>query len=55
MPVHPTNRGVALLGDKLYLATLDAHLVALDAKTGKLVWDKTLANWEEGYYSTLAP
>lgn len=55
VPVHPTNRGVALLGDKLYLATLDAHLVALDAKTGKLVWDKTLANWEEGYYSTLAP
>jgi alcohol dehydrogenase (cytochrome c) len=55
VPVHPTNRGVALWGDKVYLATLDAHLVALDAKTGTKVWDKTLANWEEGYYSTLAP
>jgi alcohol dehydrogenase (cytochrome c) len=55
IPVHPTNRGVALWGDKIYLATLDAQLVAIDAKTGKEVWSKQVANWEEGYYSTLAP
>ena len=36
---HPTNRGVALYGDKVYLATLDALVVALDAKTGKVLWD----------------
>ena len=33
--LHPTNRGVALWGDKLYLATVDSHLIALDAKTGQ--------------------
>ena len=55
VPVHPTNRGVALWEDKIYFATLDAHLVALDAKTGAEVWNKKVANWEEGYYSTLAP
>ncbi|MCA8880735.1 MAG: PQQ-dependent dehydrogenase, methanol/ethanol family [Rhodobacteraceae bacterium] len=55
IPVHPTNRGVALWGDKIYFATLDAQLVALDAKTGKEVWKSKVANWEDGYYSTLAP
>lgn len=55
IPVHPTNRGVALWGDKIIFATLDAHLVALDAKTGKEAWNVTVANWEDGYYSTLAP
>jgi alcohol dehydrogenase (cytochrome c) len=33
------NRGLAILGDTLYLGTIDAHLVAIDAKTGKIVWD----------------
>ena len=32
------NRGVAVLGDRLYMGTLDAHLVSLDAKTGELLW-----------------
>src|SRR4051812_9399435 len=36
--LHRTNRGVALLGDKVYLAASDAALVALDAKTGKPAW-----------------
>ena len=35
----PNNRGVFAYGDKLYMGTLDAKLVALDAKTGKLVWE----------------
>ena len=36
------NRGPAVLGDKLYMGTLDAHLVALDRKTGNVVWDATV-------------
>ncbi len=34
------NRGVALYGDKVYVGTLDGRLIALDQKTGKVVWDK---------------
>ena len=55
VPVHPTNRGVSLYGDKVYFATLDATVVALDAKSGEHVWDTPLADWTEGYYMTLAP
>jgi len=49
------NRGVALYGDNVYMETLDNHVVALDAKTGKLKWDKKL--WEPGlgYFMTSAP
>lgn len=38
------NRGLAMLGDQLFLGTLDAHLLALDARTGKLNWNATVAN-----------
>ena len=38
------NRGLAMLGDRLFLGTLDAHLLAIDARTGKLVWDITVAD-----------
>src|SRR5215510_7287493 len=47
---HPTNRGVALFGDKVYMATSDAKVVALNAKTGAVVWDKAV-----GDYMTMAP
>ena len=50
-----TNRGFAILGDRLYLATLDAHLVALDAKTGSVIWDMVVADFEQGFSITLAP
>ena len=40
--LHNTNRGVALYGDKVYFAPLDAVLVALDAQTGKKYWDYDL-------------
>jgi len=49
------NRGLAILGDTVYLATLDAHLVALDAKTGHVLWDTTVANYKAGYSITVAP
>ena len=37
------NRGLAILGDTLYMGTIDAHLLALDAKTGKLLWKTQVA------------
>ena len=51
----PNNRGVAAYGDKVYLGTLDAKLVALDAKTGRLVWEQQIAEPELGYSETMAP
>src|SRR3954469_21382613 len=49
------NRGVAILGDTLYMATLDAHLVAIDAKTGRLIWNQEVGDPKLGYSMTLAP
>ena len=51
----PNNRGVAVFEDKVYLATLDAKLVALDAKTGNKVWQSDIADPELGYSETMAP
>jgi PQQ-dependent dehydrogenase (methanol/ethanol family) len=51
----PNNRGVAVYGDKVYLATLDSKLVALEAKTGKPVWAVDVADPETGYSETMAP
>ena len=49
------NRGVAVLGDRLFMSTLDAHLVAVDAKTGALLWDVEVADEATGYSKTAAP
>jgi alcohol dehydrogenase (cytochrome c) len=51
----PNNRGVAIMGDKLYMGTLDAKLLALDAKTGKVLWSTQIADPEAGYSETMAP
>ncbi|HEX2888714.1 pyrroloquinoline quinone-dependent dehydrogenase [Vineibacter terrae] len=51
----PNNRGVAVHGDMVYMGTLDAKLVALEAKTGKLVWQADIADPELGYSETMAP
>ena len=51
----PNNRGVAILGDRVYMGTLDAKLVSLDAKTGKVLWSSQIADPEEGYSETMAP
>ena len=53
--LHPTSRGVGLLGDKVYFAAADAVLVALDAKTGKEVWKAPVEDYTHGYYMSLAP
>ncbi|MFL2856603.1 MAG: PQQ-dependent dehydrogenase, methanol/ethanol family [Pseudohongiellaceae bacterium] len=52
---HRTNRGVALYGDKVYMATLDARVVALDAATGEKIWDTAVQDNYFGYYITTAP
>ena len=51
----PNNRGVAIMGDRVFMGTLDAKLVALDAKSGKLVWETQIAEPELGYSETMAP
>jgi alcohol dehydrogenase (cytochrome c) len=53
--LHNTSRGVALYGDKVFLPALDAVLVALDAKTGKVAWEAKVEDWKTGYYMTMAP
>jgi alcohol dehydrogenase (cytochrome c) len=52
---HPTSRGVALYGDKVYFAANDATLVALHARTGAEAWTAKVADNRAGYYMTLAP
>jgi PQQ-dependent dehydrogenase (methanol/ethanol family) len=52
----PNNRGAAVYGDKVYLATLDAKLDAIDAKTGKLAWSQPIVTDPSlGYSETMAP
>jgi alcohol dehydrogenase (cytochrome c) len=49
------NRGVAMLGDTLFMGTLDAHLVAIDAKNGKALWNVVVGDSAQAYSITLAP
>jgi alcohol dehydrogenase (cytochrome c) len=49
------SRGLAILGDTLYMAAVDAHLIAIDAKTGHALWDTTVAQTTSGYTMTDAP
>jgi alcohol dehydrogenase (cytochrome c) len=46
------KRGMSLYGERLYVPTSDAHIVALDARTGRVVWDKPAADREDGYRMT---
>lgn len=50
-----TNRGFAVLGDRLYMATLDTRLVALDAKSGNVIWDVEVEDYKKGFSITHAP
>jgi alcohol dehydrogenase (cytochrome c) len=49
------NRGVAVSGDLVYMGTLDAHLVAIDAKTGKKRWEVEVGDYNVAYSITMAP
>ncbi len=50
-----SNKGAAILNGKIYRTTLDAHVLALDAKTGKELWKSKAAEWKDGYSMTVAP
>jgi len=49
------NRGLAILGDTLYMGTIDAHLLAIDAKSGKLLWDSVVADAKRNFSITMSP
>ena len=49
------NRGVAIHEDRLFMATIDGHLLAVDARSGKLLWDKAVVRPESGYAFAAAP
>src|SRR5205085_11116300 len=51
----PVNRGFGILGDRLYMGTLDAHLVALDRKTGSVIWDVAVGDPKNANAITAAP
>src|SRR5262245_60787116 len=50
-----SNKGVAIFEGKVIRTTLDAHVIALDQKTGKELWRNKVAEWKEGYSLTVAP
>ncbi len=50
-----SNKGPAIYEGRLFRTTLDAHVVALDMKTGKELWKQKTAEWTEGYSQTVAP
>src|SRR5580704_11271616 len=50
-----TNRGVAVLDNHVYVATIDAHLVCLDAKSGAVIWNVVVADNKMGYAITGPP
>jgi alcohol dehydrogenase (cytochrome c) len=52
---HIGHRGAAIFNNTVYLTTPDCHLIALDAKTGKVKWDVVIADSRKGYWSTNAP
>ena len=53
--LSPRSRSIAIYGDKIYLNAADAHIVALDARTGEVVWDREVADNALGYRYTSGP
>jgi alcohol dehydrogenase (cytochrome c) len=49
------NRGVGVAGDRVFMVTDNAHVIALNRFTGALVWDTEMADWRQNYYATVAP
>jgi alcohol dehydrogenase (cytochrome c) len=52
---YEVNKGMAIAGDTLFWATVDCHLLAIDVKTGRVIWDKVLADYKKGYQYNVAP
>jgi acido-empty-quinoprotein group A len=53
--LHIGQRGLGMYRDRLFFETPDAHLLCLDARNGKVLWDKVLADVKLGYWATMAP
>ena len=53
--INPFNRGVAVMGQRVFVVTLDNQLITLDARSGRVLWEKQIANTMEGYTMTGAP
>ncbi|HMB80899.1 MAG TPA: PQQ-dependent dehydrogenase, methanol/ethanol family, partial [Vicinamibacterales bacterium] len=53
--INPFNRGVTLLGNRVFVGTLDAALIALDARSGALLWEVQMADTMQGYSITSPP
>jgi alcohol dehydrogenase (cytochrome c) len=49
------NRGAGVAGDRLFMETDNAHIVALNRFTGELIWDSPIADWHLNYFATSAP
>ena len=49
------NRGAAVYGDKVFYATPDSHVIALNRETGQVVWDVTIGDWTKAQTMTVAP
>ena len=49
------NRGVAISGDRLFMVSDHAHILALNRYTGDLLWDTEMADWHQNYNATSAP
>ena len=52
---YEVNKGMAIAGETLFWATVDCHLLAIDVKSGRVIWDKVLAEWKKGYQYNVAP
>ena len=54
--VYEVNKGVAIAGNTVFWATgYDCHLLAIDAKNGRVKWDVTIADWKKGYQLNVPP
>ena len=53
--INPYNKGVAVLDGRVFFGTLDNNLIALDAHTGRELWEKNINNTMDGYTITGAP
>ena len=53
--INPFNRGVAVLGNRVFFGTLDAALIALDARSGRILWETQVADTMSGNSMTGAP
>jgi alcohol dehydrogenase (cytochrome c) len=53
--INDVNRGVAVAGDRVFMETDDARIIAINRFTGELLWDATLEDWRKNYSATSAP